>query len=204
MKNISIKISQCNGLPTLGLVSRSTAGTLWDSQSAQLVFKRPTELAEYNMTVMLKPDGGEWLETTVGKENTLILTNAFTQQGTLSVCVYFSDGAEYRLGSDTIILSFRDAPQDGSVPAEYESDVRQLVQKAVVAAEPNEETDEYDFINITGDKAFSLPISSTGTTNYNALTNKPQIEGVTLQGNKALAEIGIEEISNEQIWNIFN
>ena len=30
-----------------------------------------------------------------------------------------------------------------------------------------------------------------GTTNYNGLSNKPQINGVTLQGNKALADLGI-------------
>lgn len=29
-----------------------------------------------------------------------------------------------------------------------------------------------------------------GTTNYNALSNKPQIGGVTLEGNKTLAQIG--------------
>lgn len=30
-----------------------------------------------------------------------------------------------------------------------------------------------------------------GTTNYNVLTNKPQIAGTTLQGNKTLAQLGI-------------
>lgn len=30
-----------------------------------------------------------------------------------------------------------------------------------------------------------------GTTNYDLLTNKPQINGVTLQGNKTLAQLGI-------------
>ena len=31
-----------------------------------------------------------------------------------------------------------------------------------------------------------------GVSNYNALTGKPQINGVTLQGNKSLKDIGIE------------
>ena len=35
-----------------------------------------------------------------------------------------------------------------------------------------------------------------GTTNYNLLQNKPQIGGVTLQGDKSLADLGIMEVDN--------
>lgn len=35
-----------------------------------------------------------------------------------------------------------------------------------------------------------------GTTNYNNLTNKPQIEGVTLSGNKTAAELGLARASD--------
>ena len=38
---------------------------------------------------------------------------------------------------------------------------------------------------------------STGTTNYNALTNKPSINGVTLSGNKTSTELGIYGSGNE-------
>ena len=31
-----------------------------------------------------------------------------------------------------------------------------------------------------------------GTSNYNSLSNKPQIGGVTLEGNKALSDLGIQ------------
>lgn len=34
--------------------------------------------------------------------------------------------------------------------------------------------------------------SGSGVSNYNALAGKPQINGVTLQGNKSLKDIGIE------------
>lgn len=33
---------------------------------------------------------------------------------------------------------------------------------------------------------------SGGTTNYTSLTNKPKINGVTLEGNKTLEDIGID------------
>ena len=38
---------------------------------------------------------------------------------------------------------------------------------------------------------------STGTTNYNSLTNKPSINGVTLSGNKTSTELGVYGIGNE-------
>lgn len=39
----------------------------------------------------------------------------------------------------------------------------------------------------------------TGTTNYNNLSNKPQINSVELSGNKSLADLGIETLTTEQM-----
>ena len=41
-----------------------------------------------------------------------------------------------------------------------------------------------------------------GTTNYNALTNKPSINGVTITGALTLQQLGIAEISNSEIEQI--
>ena len=43
-----------------------------------------------------------------------------------------------------------------------------------------------------------------GTISYNALTNKPQINNVTLSGNKSLADLGLVEITNGEIDTIIN
>ena len=43
-----------------------------------------------------------------------------------------------------------------------------------------------------------------GTSNYNSLSNKPVINGVTLTGNLSLEDLGIEEISNTEIEQIIN
>ena len=45
---------------------------------------------------------------------------------------------------------------------------------------------------------------SGGTTNYNALTNKPSINGVTLTGALTLQQLGIAEISNSEIEAILS
>lgn len=45
---------------------------------------------------------------------------------------------------------------------------------------------------------------SGGTTNYNDLTNKPQIEGVTLSGNKTFPNLSLDVLSNSDIQDIFD
>lgn len=39
-----------------------------------------------------------------------------------------------------------------------------------------------------------------GTTDYNELDNKPSIEGVTLQGDKTLEELGIQNCQELEVW----
>ena len=43
-----------------------------------------------------------------------------------------------------------------------------------------------------------------GTDNYNALSNKPKINGNTLQGDKTLAELGYKTITDAQIEALFD
>lgn len=42
-----------------------------------------------------------------------------------------------------------------------------------------------------------------GQTDYNALKNLPQIQGVELRGNKSFEELGMEECSNQEILDMF-
>lgn len=51
------------------------------------------------------------------------------------------------------------------------------------------------------DFQFGIPASIT---DYNQLTNRPQIEGVTLEGDKTYPELNLEPISRASIANIFN
>lgn len=46
--------------------------------------------------------------------------------------------------------------------------------------------------------------SGGGVTDYNFLTGKPQINGVTLEGNKTNEEIDIKALTNKQIDDIIN
>lgn len=42
----------------------------------------------------------------------------------------------------------------------------------------------------------------SGTSDYNALTNKPRIEGVTLKGDKSFKQLGLEPMTPQDIDNI--
>jgi hypothetical protein len=63
---------------------------------------------------------------------------------------------------------------------------------------------EYDNI-LVYEGEYDMPApSGEGTKDYNLLYNKPQINNVTLIGNKMLPEIGIDTISYLDIANLFN
>lgn len=69
-----------------------------------------------------------------------------------------------------------------------------------------EETSEIQ-LSFTGEE--SIPISLNegsmfgGSDNYQVLKNKPQINGVTLTGNKTLSDVGINSISLSEIREMF-
>lgn len=49
--------------------------------------------------------------------------------------------------------------------------------------------------------ALSVP-RSISMTDYNGLSNKPQIESVTLIGNKTFEDLGLEELSGDDLISI--
>lgn len=55
-------------------------------------------------------------------------------------------------------------------------------------------------MEILSDEELEMDIfrgSGGGTSNYNSLTNKPQINGVTLIGNKTSREIKVQDLMDE-------
>lgn len=55
-----------------------------------------------------------------------------------------------------------------------------------------------------GEKGDQGEKGDPGTTDYTEMTNKPQINDVTLQGNKSFEDLGAETLSNIEIDNIIN
>ena len=60
-------------------------------------------------------------------------------------------------------------------------------------------------LEINGNDKMSLQMdrgSAGGTDDYNKLFNKPQIEGVTLEGNKTFPQLGLDAITPQEIDEI--
>ena len=82
------------------------------------------------------------------------------------------------------------------------------VHKAGIIAEEGEDShpDELDFlaslIKEVQDILDYLKGGADGALDYTVLVNKPQIEGIVLEGNKLLSEFGVGSISTEDINNI--
>ena len=56
---------------------------------------------------------------------------------------------------------------------------------------------------LKGRLTYATKSSGTGgTTDYLKLSNKPSIEGVTLEGNKTFIDLGLENISDETITSM--
>ena len=56
--------------------------------------------------------------------------------------------------------------------------------------------------SLTNEKVSEWDTKSNFSGNYNDLTNQPQINGELLQGNKTLEDIGLSELTDEEIDNI--
>lgn len=84
---------------------------------------------------------------------------------------------------------------DHSPSATYEQKLQSLKESVQMAL--NEVTPATTVIIKSG--SGSGGGGSGGTTNYNDLTNKPQIEGVTLTGNKTYEDLNLERLTNSDI-----
>lgn len=51
---------------------------------------------------------------------------------------------------------------------------------------------------------FDITNGQSGTMDYDELTNKPQIEGVTLSGNKTFPNLNLDALTNSEIQDIFD
>lgn len=161
MVEIKLQIVSKDGMPQIcdtPLVK--TIGTMWDSHAQKLVFVRAETFRLRNMLVMIKPKNSDWQEHYLGKENELVVTNAFTQQTTFQLVVLFLNDGNYRLGSNTITFSLREAPQDGAIPEAHKNIVESLAQSGIVNGTTSADGTKYTFKNLAGDVVFTLEISS--------------------------------------------
>ena len=81
--------------------------------------------------------------------------------------------------------SYNDLDNKPTIPEEYELPTASTTVLGGVKVDGST-------ITISDGVISSVGGGSTGTTDYSALSNKPQIAGVTLEGNKSLTDLGIQ------------
>ena len=72
--------------------------------------------------------------------------------------------------------------------------------RAYVTKEGNKAT--ITIIDKDGTTTADVFDGTDGTTNYNDMTNKPQIEGVTLSGNKTYDQLNLQRLTNSEIEEV--
>jgi len=163
MKTINLSISMNDNSPTLSTdYADKFIGSMWDSGAQRLVFTRPAKLADLNMRLLFRPGSDAWIAVDIGSENAYTLTNAFTQQPTLTVQCAFLEGETVRCSTNAAMFRFRHCAQDGAVPEDIE-DHWQRVESAISDAK-SAIVQETASLTQAGIVQLSDSVSSTSTT----------------------------------------
>lgn len=108
-----------------------------------------------------------------------------------------------------IKLKFEETNQDvNATLSEADADMQTDVEETTVEFAPSfEETNAFQTAVEESEETFSAAFGETttigGVGDYESLINKPQIEGVTLLGNKAFTDLGLTEEKNTAIDKVF-
>lgn len=108
-----------------------------------------------------------------------------------------------------IELKFEETNQDvNATLSEVDADIQTNVEETTVEFAPSfEETNAFQTAVEESEETFSAAFGETttigGVGDYESLINKPQIEGVTLLGNKTFPELNLEEEDYAEINAIY-
>ena len=88
----------------------------------------------------------------------------------------------------------------GITQGKYGSDEGQYPQEGGTFIVPYFITDSHGHLVSAGERTVTLPAGGGGgVTSYNDLTNKPTIEGITLQGDHTYETLGLEHLTNQEL-----
>ena len=119
MKEINVLIYLDHDVLKLSCLDhKRVVGTSWNNKGQLIKLVRPPGYDQYNRMLLLS-DGRKQYEKNIGTDNEFTITNAVEQNLTLYLGLYFFDGANKRVGANTLEFKYRRAPQDGSTPEEF-------------------------------------------------------------------------------------
>lgn len=194
---IPIKITK-NGVSPY--IEPQKIGATYDNMAVKFVFERPDEYINSDMILIF----GGFSRVFLGRENEFIIPSSLTQLGkSIEFQIVFTLG-EIQVHTNVVWLHFTRSLKEGEIPIEPLPDILlKLSQESFTGA--TYEEDLLKFSNMTGDTIAEIEISGggTGTSNYNALSNKPKINNIELSGNKNSDELNLQsKLGNGNAINI--
>lgn len=162
---------------TVGAECQIDLDEFWQGYENTVVFKRENDSTVYNVVIDSLSNRVE-IPYTILAESGSFKVGLFGVKPDEVLPTLWSDYIKIRYGTDT----------HGTTPPKYEPneiDQLRLSKQDKLTAGDNITIDENNVISATGGGG------SGGTTDYEMLENKPQINGVELLGNKSLTDLGI-------------
>lgn len=166
---------------TVGAECQIDLDEFWQGYENTVVFKRENDCTVYNVVIDSLSNRVE-IPYTVLAEKGSFKVGLFGVKPDEVLPTLWSNYIKVRYGTDT----------HGTTPPQYEPseiDQLRLSKQDKLTAGDGITIDENNVISATGGGG------SGGTTNYEMLENKPQINGVELVGNKSLTDLGIDMTS---------
>lgn len=163
---------------TVGAECQIDLDEFWQGYENTVVFKRENDCTVYNVVIDSLSNRVE-IPYTILAESGSFKVGLFGVKPDEVLPTLWSDYIKIRYGTDT----------HGTTPPQYEPneiDQLRLSKQDKLTAGDNITIDENNVISATGGGG------SGGTTDYELLENKPQINGVELVGNKSLTDLGID------------
>lgn len=163
---------------TVGAECQIDLDEFWQGYENTVVFKRENDCTVYNVVIDSLSNRVE-IPYTILAESGSFKVGLFGVKPDEVLPTLWSDYIKVRYGTDT----------HGTTPPKYEPneiDQLRLSKQDKLTAGDGITIDENNVISATGGGG------SGGTTDYELLENKPQINGVELLGNKSLTDLGID------------
>ena len=163
---------------TVGAECQIDLDEFWQGYENTVVFKRENDCTVYNVAIDSLSNRIE-IPYTILAESGSFKVGLFGVKPDEVLPTLWSDYIKVRYGTDT----------HGTTPPKYEPneiDQLRLSKQDKLTAGDGITIDENNVISATGGGG------SGGTTDYELLENKPQINGIELLGNKSLSELGID------------
>ena len=181
------------------------AGTMNENLITTLEFTYPEAYADYDKKIVFITDDG--VVSDVLDDDTYTIKNSITKYSKVYCYVsFFNDDEENFRSKEFVLRFYTNHETEDEITEEETSVVNTLITTL------NEQIEAVEELKTSLEEALekvealdtSSTSSSSGTTDYTELENKPSINSVTLEGDKSFEDLGSEALTNTEIEDLLS